>query len=128
MSDTGGAPVKVQMLAWTATEKHFVVRADSPQKLTLRLFNYPAWQVTVNGTPTPTETSAVTGLMIIPIKAGEDDVRICFARTPDRLFGGALSLMSLVVLVTLWIRTVPQVRARTLGANLGTLSETKKSS
>ena len=127
VSDAGGAPVRVQLLAWTAIEKRFVARADSPKKLTLRLFNYPAWRVTVNGTPTPTETSEVTGLMIIPIKAGEDDVRICFARTPDRLFGGALSLLSVVVLVTLWIRTVSQVRARTLGANLETLSETKKS-
>ncbi len=122
VSDVSGAPVKVEMREWSATEEHFVVRANAPQSLTLRLFNYPGWQVTVNGTPVPTETSDVTGLMMIQMKAGEDDVRIHFAPTPDRLFGRWVSLLSLVVFVGLWIKTVPEVRARSLdpGAKQGT--------
>jgi hypothetical protein len=128
VSDAGGAPVKVQILDWTATEKHFVVRADTRQSLTLRLFNYPAWKVTVNGHHVGTQSSEVTGLMIVPVGAGASDVWAWFSRTPDRWFGGSISLLSIVVFVALWIRTVPEARARSLGANLGTLAETKKSS
>jgi len=51
ISDDTGAPVPSQMLAWEQTEKHFTVRAAAPQNLTVRLFNYPAWQVVVNGKP-----------------------------------------------------------------------------
>jgi len=31
-------------LAWARPEKHFTVQAAAPQNLTVRLFNYPAWQ------------------------------------------------------------------------------------
>ena len=49
VSDDAGAPVPSQMLAWQPMEKHFRVQAAAPQNLTLRLFNYPAWDVIVNG-------------------------------------------------------------------------------
>lgn len=113
VSDAAGVPVQVQMLEWNATKKHFVVRTDSAKKLTLRLFNYPAWRATVNGTASSTETSDVTGLMVFSIKPGENDVRIRFARTPDRTVGGVISLVSMMVLIVFWIRT-----ARVEGKNL----------
>jgi len=47
-------------------------------------------------------------------------------RTPDRTLGSALSLLTVIVLVVLWIKTVPQVRARFVRANLGTSPATRK--
>jgi hypothetical protein len=105
VSDEKGSPANVRIIEWDATQKHFDVRADSPENLTLRLFNYPAWKVTVNSKPTPTQTSEVTGLMIIPVTAGEDDLRISFTRTPDRLAGEIVSLISLGVFGAFWIRS-----------------------
>ena len=80
----------------------------------------------VNGKLVETQTSDVTGLMIIPVTVGENDVRIAFVRTPDRTLGSALSLLTVIVLVVLWIKTAPQVRARFVGANLGTSPATRK--
>jgi hypothetical protein len=110
ISDDTGAPVPIEMLAWAPTEKHFTVQAAAPQNLTVRLFNYPAWQVVVNGKPTETRTTDVTGLIVIPIAAGDNDVRIHFRRTLDRVAGNVVSLISLAVLVVAWIKTQPKTR------------------
>ncbi len=83
------------MLAWSPNEKHFTVRAAVAQNLIVRLFNYPAWEVVVNGKPSRTGKTDVTGLIVIPIAAGDNDVRIHFRRTTDRLVGNAVSLISL---------------------------------
>ncbi len=87
LSDDTGAAVQSEMLAWGPTEKHFTVHAAAPQNLTVRLFSYPAWEVVVNGKPTATQKTDVTGLIVIPIAAGDSDVRIHFRRTIDRFVG-----------------------------------------
>ena len=106
VSDAGGADVGVQMLVWSATEKHFTVQAGSARDLTLRLFNYPAWNVLVNGRRVETKSSEVTGLMIVPVAAGMSDVRVSFTRTPDRLVGGVISGISVAIFAALWIGTL----------------------
>ena len=74
----------------------------------MRLFNYPAWKVTVNGRGVTTATSPVTGLMIVPIEAGKNDVEVDFTRTRDRTFGDTASVLSATIFVLLWIRTRPR--------------------
>ncbi len=78
----------------------------------MRLFSYPAWSVVVNGKPTETGRTDVTGLIVIPIAAGDSDVRIHFRRTTDRLVGGVVSLISLGLLIGAWIKTQPKTRPR----------------
>lgn len=106
LSDTTGAPVPSQILTWGAMEKHFKVQVGTAEEVIVRLFNYPAWAVVVNGTPTETRTTAVTGLIVIPVAAGDDDVRIYFRRTNDRLVGMIVSLFSLILLIVVWLRAV----------------------
>jgi len=112
VSDDTGARVASEMLAWGLTEKHFVVRASKPERLELRVFNYPAWQVTVNSQPVQAQTAEVTGLMIVPILEGTNDVRIHFRRTPDRTIGDGISWVSLIVLAAAWIKTRPKRAGR----------------
>ena len=97
--------VPSEMLAWGKTKKHFKVHTTAPQNVVVRLFNYPAWEVVVNGNPTETRTTDVTGLMVIPIAAGDNDVQIHFRRTIDRVVGNIVSLISLAVLVVAWFKT-----------------------
>jgi len=105
VSDDAGAPVPSQMLAWRPMEKHFLVHAAAPQNLTLRLFNYPAWDVVVNGKRTKTRTTDVTGLLVVPIDAGNNDVQIYFRPTIDRRIGNFVSLISLAGLIVAWAKT-----------------------
>ncbi len=112
VSDDTGAPVPSVMMAWGETEKHFTVQAAVPQDITVRLFNYPAWDVVVNGKLTLTRTAEVTGLIMIPVAAGENDVHIHFRRTIDRAVGNVVSLISLAVLLVAWAKTRPRPSRR----------------
>jgi 6-pyruvoyl-tetrahydropterin synthase related domain len=105
VSDDTGAPVSTRILEWGQTEKHFTVHASAPQNLTVRVFNYPAWDVVVNRKPTKARSTDVTGLLVVPINAGESDVDIYFRRTIDRSVGDLVSLLSLASLVVAWIKT-----------------------
>jgi XTP/dITP diphosphohydrolase len=105
VSGNMGAPIRSEMLAWRQTEKHFKVYAAASQDLVVRLFNYPAWEVVVNSHPTETRTTDVTGLIVIPIAAGDNDVQIHFRRTIDRVVGNVASLISLALFVAAWFKT-----------------------
>jgi hypothetical protein len=112
VSDDTGAPMHNRILAWRQTEKHFTVRATAAQNITVRLFSYPAWDVVVNGKPTITQKTEITGLIVIPVAAGENDVDISFRRTIDRVVGNIVSLISVAVFVITWMRmrmkTIPK--------------------
>jgi len=102
VSDESGAAPNSKLMEWAATEKRFVVHARETQNITVRLFNYPAWEVSVNGRRVDTQTSEDTGLMVIPVSAGENDIRIRFKRTIDRTLGGIVSMFSLILLCVIW--------------------------
>ncbi len=108
VSDDRGAQVPSEMLVWGRTEEHFVVHASQAENLQLRLFNYPAWLVTVNGRPAETQTAEETGVMIVPILEGTNDVRLRFRRTIDRTIGDAISWVSWILLGAAWIKTRPK--------------------
>jgi hypothetical protein len=104
ISDDSGHAVQNKTMAWGATEKHFTVLADGVQNIVVRLFNYPAWKVVVNGAPVATEQTEVTGLMVIPVPDGEADVHIYLRRTTDQVVGDIISLVSLGLLIIIWMR------------------------
>lgn len=103
-----GTAVPAQIINWGPIEKHFIVHVSQPENLTLRLFNYPAWEVAVNGRPVQAGTMDVTGQMLIPVTAGQSDVRIHFGRTLDRTIGDIVSVISLILLLAAWIKTRAQ--------------------
>jgi hypothetical protein len=105
ISDGSGQPVPSKMIAWNASDRHFTVQSKLPRNIVVRLFNYPAWQALVNGKSVVTEKTETTGLMVIPIAAGESDVRIYFRRTADRSTGIIVSLIALALVVVLWTVT-----------------------
>jgi len=105
VADSSGHPLRTETVQWGPAEKHFVVHSNTPELLTLRLFNYPAWEVMVNGKRVETQTTDVTGQMEIPVAAGRSDVRIHFGRTRDRTIGRLASLLSLGLLLAGWIKT-----------------------
>jgi 6-pyruvoyl-tetrahydropterin synthase related domain len=98
-------PIQIRIQQWNAQSKQFTVRAGQRGAIVLRLFNYPAWRVEVNGRTTPTETLDVTGQMVIPIEQGMNSVRITFTRTWDRTIGAIISCVTLFTLIAIeWWR------------------------
>ena len=99
---------RMEIRQWNATQKHVLVRSDAPETVTLRLFNYPAWNVTRNEKRIETQTTDVTGLIQIQIPPGTNDIRVNFERTRDCLIGGWISALSLGVALTAWFITRPK--------------------
>jgi hypothetical protein len=100
-----GKPLKAGIQKWNAESRLFSVQTDQPEKIVLRLFNYPAWRIEINGRAIPAGTRDVTGQMVIPISQGINSVQITFTRTGDRTLGAVISCLTLVLLIAIeWIR------------------------
>jgi hypothetical protein len=102
LADSSGHPRPSQMINWGLLEKHFVVNTNTSESLTVHLFNYPAWEVTVNGKRVQTQSTEVTAQMAIPVAPGKNDISIRFGRTRDRTIGGIVSLISLILFIIVW--------------------------
>ena len=74
--------------------------APHPGFLILRLREYPAWAVTVNGKPVLSRPARQDGLMAIPIPAGPVALAVDWTTTPDVLIGRWISLVALVLATT----------------------------
>jgi len=91
----------IRILDWGPQLKRFTAEVSRSENLRLRLFYYPAWRVEVNGVPIVAKTQAHTGEILVPVETGISEVRVKFIQTPDRFWGGMISLISLVLAVTL---------------------------
>lgn len=85
---------KIQVEQWTTEHRRFSVTASQPITLALRLIEYPAWHVEVNGAAAHTDASPDTAQMLLALAPGDNRVEIRFDHTPDRTVGNALSIFS----------------------------------
>ncbi len=99
----GRAPqARIAIQKWTAEERIVAVISNEPLRVGLRLLNYPAWRLEVNGkavTPQRTETN---GQMILLLSPGTQRITARFVRTPDRTLGSAISVLSVLALLALF--------------------------
>jgi len=77
------------------------VRTKDAFALGLRLLNYPAWEVRVNGAVVKPLSGEDYNQMLVEVRPGESHIVVRFRRTWDRTLGGVLSLCS--ALVGLWL-------------------------
>ena len=84
---------------WNAERKEFTIESAGVAKLAIRLIDYPAWQVRVDGRESATEKLPKTAQMILRVAAGSHRVAITFRRTWDRKAGALVSAVSLLVLL-----------------------------
>jgi hypothetical protein len=82
--------------------KQLTVDSSQPVALVLRLMNYPAWRVEVNGSRITPLADDPTGRMVIAVPAGSSEVDVRFIRTPDRWLGDGLSLAAFLSLFAFW--------------------------
>jgi hypothetical protein len=105
VSDAGkpeaGSNAKIVIEQWTAEHRSVRVITAKPGRVELRLLNYPAWRVTVNGSAVSVRHPEGTGQMIVPVSAGESELRADFTRTSDRVLGGWISMVSAITSLSL---------------------------
>jgi hypothetical protein len=98
----GGAPKpEVHITRWTAEEKELRVLSREQLRVGLRLLDYPAWRVELNGKTVTPQRGETNGQMILPLSAGGQRITVKFARTTDRKLGIAISVVALLTLLAL---------------------------
>lgn len=97
----GDKEAEVEMDDWSAETKSFSVKVSRPSRLVLHLFSYPSWKVDLNDKWLTTESHGSAGQLVIPVPAGQNQVRIIFGRTNDGrnglILSGAAGLVALLV-------------------------------
>jgi hypothetical protein len=98
----GKGSAKISVERWDAEDRVIAVQASAAGELVLKLFNYPSWEVTVNGQH---KHAAMTKHyeMTAPISSGESRVEVRFNEGWDRRIGGAISLATLLA-IALWYK------------------------
>jgi hypothetical protein len=91
----------VRIERWTAEERNLQVTSREPMRLALRLLNYPAWRVEVNGKAVTPRRADTDGSMVLPLPAGTDRITARFGRTADRKAGIAISITAMLILLAL---------------------------
>ena len=98
----GSAPKpEVHISRWTAEEKELRVLSREPLRVGLRLLDYPAWRVELNGKAVMPQRAETNGQVILSLSAGEQRITVKFVRTPDRKLGCAVSVVALLTLLAL---------------------------
>jgi hypothetical protein len=108
----GAGSARIQITQWAPESRSFTTSVGHSGMMVMKLFNYPAWRVEVNGRPVETATLEITGQMMVPVGTGENQVQIGFTRTPDRRVGGLISFGTGILLLgwTLFTRPSPRLR------------------
>jgi hypothetical protein len=86
--------VQLQFRRWTAERKEIRVDAPSAARVALRLLNYPAWRVEVNGKTVSPGRMDDVNQMVVPVEAGRSTIHVRLVRTADRTLGAAISATS----------------------------------
>jgi hypothetical protein len=89
----------IHVFKWNAESKFFTAEMSAPAKLALRLFDYPAWQVEVNGQTVQADRREDTGQMLVPVQRGTNRVQITLIQTQDRTLGAVISLAAWLCLL-----------------------------
>lgn len=98
------AGVRLHTQLWTSERREFTAESTEAVTLAVRLVNYPAWTVQVNGHDARFDSREDTQQILVPLPAGDNRVDLHFRRTPDRALGSAISALSAAALFALaWV-------------------------
>jgi hypothetical protein len=90
---------KILIHQWSSQRKLFNAESAAPVTLALRLLDYPAWGVQVDGQKARVDPRPVTTQMLLSLPAGTHRVEIDLLRTWDRTAGAAISAITTLVLL-----------------------------
>jgi len=100
-SDGSMPKAEIHIERWTAEERELRVTSCEPVRVGLRLLDYPAWRLEVNGKAVTPRHAETNGQIILLLSPGSERITAKFVRTPDRKLGIAISVMAVLTLLAL---------------------------
>jgi hypothetical protein len=101
-SDSITPNAQVRIVRWGAEERELQLSSEQPVRVALRLLDYPAWRMEVNGKAVTPQHAENSDQMILALPAGTQRITGRFIRTPDRKLGIALSVLGVLTLLALF--------------------------
>jgi hypothetical protein len=98
---SGVPEAQAHVVEWKTEKKEIRVNAKDDARVALRLLNYPAWKVEVNGQAITPERMDDFNVMVVPVERGSSVIQVRFARTADRTIGIWVSLIATMVAIGL---------------------------
>jgi hypothetical protein len=94
---------EIRIVRWTAEERELSVTSPQPVRLAIRLLDYPAWHIEVNGRRVTPDSPEATAQIILPLPTAADRIKISYVRTWDRDLGSLLSgVCTFALVAALW--------------------------
>ncbi len=92
-------PEDAAVVAEELSPLHFQYQVDTQEPFLLRLFlfDFPGWQVRIDGQLVETELGLPEGFIVVPVQAGVHLVDVCFGSTPARTMAWTISLLALSI-------------------------------
>lgn len=103
------ATVRVETSEWTGERRIFTSQAEKPVALSVRLADYPAWELRIDGQLAAAEPAPITGQIVVHFPPGEHRADLRFKHTWDRALGLAITVIVglLLAVWTIWMRRNP---------------------
>lgn len=87
---------------WEPEKKQLTAETDEDGYLVLRLREFPAWKITVNGVEVKTLPHRDDGLIVIPVREGTNAIEVNWKITDDVKWARWLSICSLYFFGLVW--------------------------
>lgn len=102
-------PESVTVALFENGPQHSRWQVESAEAFTMEvlIFNFPNWQVTVDGQAVPIQSSDPHGLITFDVPAGSHEVALFFGTTPALMLGLVLGLVALTGIVVALVRLRP---------------------
>jgi hypothetical protein len=94
---------RVEILHHGGASDQIKVTANRPVTVQFYTYDYPGWQVTLNGKTIPYRPEPPFGLITVDIPAGEHILWLQMGSTPPRTFGTLASLLAAVTIIGLLV-------------------------
>ncbi|MCI0626313.1 MAG: YfhO family protein [Acidobacteria bacterium] len=93
---------KIKVLAWKTRERRVAVDAASLATIKLRVFDYPGWEVSLNGQRITPEADPADGGMTVRLPAGKHELSLRFVNTWWRNAALGISGAAAAVVAAVW--------------------------
>lgn len=93
----------MQVLQWRSNDRQITASVQERSRIRLRIYDFPAWQVQVDGVVYP-RSQAQDGTMEIVLEPGFHQIQLYYRLTPAFKVGIGISLLSLLVCLLVWLK------------------------
>ena len=93
------ANVEVEQQQIRPLYTRYIVSSPDPFALRLFLFDFPGWEVRIDGQTADSELGLPEGFIVIPTPPGTHTIEVEFVNTPPRTYGWWLTSLAVIALV-----------------------------